>query len=125
MIRMTNVSLLPVPGQSLEEIIADTDDGLYLVTSRSWSIDDRRWGFRFGTEVAYEIRGGRLGRMYRNPTYSGVTPRFWAACDAVADERSYRLFGTPNCAKGMPPQAGFVGHGSSGARFRGVTVGGA
>lgn len=125
MIRMTNVSLLPVPGRSLDEIIADTDDGLYLVTSKSWSIDDRRWGFRFGTEVAYEIRDGRLGRMYKNPTYSGVTPRFWAGCDAVADERSYQLFGTPNCAKGMPPQAGFVGHGSSGARFRGVAVGGA
>ncbi len=123
MIRMTNVSLAPVPGMSLAEIVADTKDGLYLSTNKSWSIDDRRWGFRFGTEVAYEIKNGRIGRLYKNPTYSGVTPRFWGACDAVADERSYQLFGTPNCAKGMPPQAGFVGHGSSGARFRDVTVG--
>jgi TldD protein len=125
MIRMTNVSLQPVPGMALEEIVADTDDGLYLATNKSWSIDDRRWNFRFGTEVAYEIRHGRRGRLFKNATYSGITPRFWAGCDAVADERSYQLFGTPNCAKGMPPQAGFVGHGSSGARFRGVKVGSA
>jgi TldD protein len=39
-------------------------------TNRSWSIDDRRYNFQFGTEVGYEIRG-ELGRLLRNCTYTG------------------------------------------------------
>jgi len=123
LIRMTNVNLVPRDGMSLEDIIADTDDGLYLVTNRSWSIDDRRLNFQFATELAYEVKGGKLGRMLKNPTYTGITPEFWRSCDAVADARSYRMFGTPNCGKGEPGQVGHVGHGVSGARFRDVQVG--
>nr|WP_201784464.1 TldD/PmbA family protein [Nonomuraea pusilla] len=122
LIRMTNVNLMPVPGMSLEDIVADTDDGLYLTTNRSWSIDDRRWGFQFGTEIAYEIKGGRMGRIFRNPAYTGITPQFWRSCDAVADERSFVMYGNPNCAKGLPPQCVQVGHGCPGARFRGVRM---
>ncbi|MEV0974002.1 TldD/PmbA family protein [Microtetraspora glauca] len=123
LVRMTNVNLVPVPGMSLQDIVADTDDGLYLTQNRSWSIDDRRWNFQFGTEIAYEIKGGRLGRILKNPVYSGITPEFWRSCDAVADERSYVMYGNPNCAKGLPPQCVQVGHGTSGARFRGVRMG--
>ena len=123
LIRMTNINLLPKPGMSLEEIVADTDDGLYLTSNRSWSIDDRRLNFQFATEVAYEIKGGKLGRLYRNPTYTGITYEFWRSCDAVGDERSYRMLGTPNCGKGEPGQVGHVGHAVSGARFRNVRVG--
>ena len=123
LIRMTNINLLPKPGMSLDEIVADTDDGLYLASNRSWSIDDRRLNFQFATEVAYEIKGGKLGQLYRNPTYTGITYEFWRSCDAVGDERSYRMLGTPNCGKGEPGQAAHVGHGVSGARFRNVQVG--
>ena len=123
LIRMTNVSLLPRDGMTLAQIIEDTDDGLYLVTNRSWSIDDRRLNFQFATELAYEVKGGKLGRMLKNPTYTGITPEFWRSCDAVADASSYRMFGTPNCGKGEPGQVGHVGHGVSGARFRDVQVG--
>ncbi len=123
LIRMTNINLLPKPGMSLDEIIADTDDGLYLMTNRSWSIDDRRLNFQFATEVAYEIKGGRLGRLYKNPTYTGITYELWRSCDAVGDERSYEMLGTPNCGKGEPGQTGHVGHAVSGARFRNVQVG--
>jgi len=100
LIRMTNVNLLPQPGMSLDEIIVDTDDGLLLSSNRSWSIDDRRLNFQFATEMAREITGGRLGRLYRNATYTGITPEFWASCDAVGDERSWAMLGTPNCGKG-------------------------
>ncbi|MFM2105285.1 MAG: hypothetical protein RL338_317 [Chloroflexota bacterium] len=123
LIRMTNVSLVPRDGMSLGQIIESTDDGLYLVTNRSWSIDDRRLNFQFATEVAYEVKGGKIGRLLKNPTYTGITPEFWRSCDAVADASSYRMFGTPNCGKGEPGQVGFVGHGVSGARFRDVQVG--
>ncbi len=123
LIRMTNVNLLPKPGMSLEEIIADTDDGLFLAHNRSWSIDDRRLNFQFATEIGREIRGGRLGGLVKNPTYTGITYEFWRSCDAIGDERSYRMMGTPHCGKGEPPQGAHVGHGVSGARFRDVQVG--
>jgi TldD protein len=123
LIRMTNINLLPQPGMSFEQIIEDTDDGLYLVSNRSWSIDDRRLNFQFATEVAYEVKGGKLGRLLKNPTYTGITPQFWGSCDAVGDESSYRMLGTPNCGKGEPGQVGHVGHAVSGARFRDVQVG--
>ena len=123
LIRMTNVNLLPRDGLSLDDIVADTDDGLYLASNRSWSIDDRRLNFQFATEVAYEVKGGKLGRLFKNPTYTGITYEFWRSCDAVADARSYVMIGTPNCGKGEPGQIGHVGHGTSGARFRDVQVG--
>ncbi len=123
LIRMTNINLLPQPGMSLDEIVADTDDGLYLASNRSWSIDDRRLNFQFATEVAYEIKGGVRGRLFKNPTYTGITYEFWRSCDAVGDERSYVMLGTPNCGKGEPGQTGHVGHAVPGARFRDVQVG--
>jgi len=123
LIRMTNINLLPRPGMSLEDIVADTDDGLYLASNRSWSIDDRRLNFQFATEVAYEIKGGKKGRLFKNPTYTGITYEFWRSCDAVGDERSYVMLGTPNCGKGEPSQTGHVGHAVPGARFRDVQVG--
>jgi len=123
LIRMTNVNLLPKPGMSLEDIVADTDDGLYLASNRSWSIDDRRLNFQFATEIGWEVKNGKKGRMVKNPTYTGITYEFWRSLDAVGDESSYVMLGTPNCGKGEPGQGGHVGHACSGARFRNVQVG--
>jgi TldD protein len=123
LIRMTNINLLPVEGMSLDDIVADTDDGLYLAQCRSWSIDDRRLNFQFATEVAYEITGGKRGRLLKNPTYTGITYELWRSCDAIGDASSYRMLGTPNCGKGEPGQIGHIGHAVSGARFRDVQVG--
>jgi TldD protein len=123
LIRMTNINLLPVEGMSLDDIVADTDDGLYLAQCRSWSIDDRRLNFQFATEVGYEIKGGVKGRLVKNPTYTGITYELWRSCDAVGDASSYRMLGTPNCGKGEPGQVGHIGHAVSGARFRDVQVG--
>jgi TldD protein len=123
MIRMTNINLEPRPGMSFDDIIADTDDGLLLMSNRSWSIDDRRLNFQFGVELCREIKGGKLGQLYRDATYTGITPQFWGSCDMVADERSWELVGVTNCGKGQPGQGMHVGHGSSGARFRDVEVG--
>ncbi|MGH2369355.1 MAG: TldD/PmbA family protein [Chloroflexota bacterium] len=119
-IRMTNINLEPGEWR-LEDVIADTDDGLYLETNKSWSIDDRRLNFQFGTEWCREIKGGKLGAIYKNATYTGITPRFWGGCDAVC--REWQVWGTPNCGKGQPSQVAHVGHGAAAARFRNVQVG--
>ncbi len=121
-VRMTNINLLPGQG-TLEDLIADTREGLYLITNKSWSIDDRRLNFMFGTELAYEVKNGKLGAMVKNATYTGMTPKFWNSCDAVAGEKDWVLWGLTNCGKGQPSQVMHVGHGASPARFRKVQVG--
>jgi TldD protein len=122
LIRMTNINL--EPGEwTLEGMISDTDEGLFLSTNRSWSIDDKRINFQFGTEIGWEIKNGKLGDMVKNPTYTGITPQFWNSCDAVANRDYWLLWGTPNCGKGEPGQVAHVGHGTAPARFRNVLVG--
>jgi Predicted Zn-dependent proteases and their inactivated homologs len=123
LIRMTNVNLRPGAAGSLEDLIADTADGLFISTNHSWSIDDRRLNFQFGTEIGWLIRNGRLTQMVKNPTYTGITPRFWGSCDAICGPSEWRLWGVPNCGKGEPMQTHRVGHGAAPARFRGVQVG--
>lgn len=121
-IRMTNINL--EPGTSpLADIIADTKHGIFIDTNKSWSIDDLRLNFQFGCEVAYKIENGRLGRMLRNPLYTGATPDFWRSCDAVADRGSWQIWGLPNCGKGDPMQTMRVAHGAPAARFRNVEMG--
>ncbi len=122
LIRMTNVSLEP-GDWTLEDMIADTDEGIYMETNRSWSIDDKRLNFQFGTEIGREIKHGKLGDLIKNPTYTGITPRFWANCDAIAHRDYWVVWGTPNCGKGQPEQVAHTGHGASPARFRGIQVG--
>ncbi|MDQ3974002.1 MAG: TldD/PmbA family protein, partial [Actinomycetota bacterium] len=122
LIRMSNIHLEPGEG-SLEQLLEDTGRGVFMTTNRSWSIDDRRVNFQFGCEAAYEIDGGRLRRLYRNPTYTGRTTEFWGSCDAVAGPQEWRVYGTPNCGKGQPPQTARVAHGASPARFRAVQMG--
>ncbi|MBI3740436.1 MAG: TldD/PmbA family protein [Chloroflexi bacterium] len=121
-IRMTNVSLLPGTW-SADDLIASTDDGIWMETNRSWSIDDKRLNFQFGTEMGWEIKGGKKTRMLKNATYTGITPQFWGSCDAVANENAWIVWGTPNCGKGQPPQIAHTGHGAAPARFRGIRVG--
>ena len=122
LIRMTNISLLP-GSQSLEEVF--DGDGVYMETNRSWSIDDKRYNFQFGCEIAWEIRGGKRGRMLKNPSYSGISTEFWNSCTAIAGPERWVLWGTPNCGKGQPEQVMGTGHGASPARFRNVAIGSA
>ena len=122
MIRMCNLNLLPghVPFEALFDGIRD---GVYMESNRSWSIDDHRLNFQFGCQIGWEIKDGKRGRMLKNPTYAGVTPQFWNACDAIADADSWIAWGTPNCGKGEPMQTGRTAQAASPARFRNVQVG--
>jgi TldD protein len=122
-VRMTNVSLEPGTAGTLADLIADTERGLLIDTNRSWSIDDRRLHFQFEGEAGWEIEKGELGRLVRNPGYAGVTPRFWAGCDAVCSASEWQLNALLDCGKGEPGQTMHVSHGSAPARFRDVEVG--
>ena len=122
LIRMTNINLEP-GSHSLDRLIGEVANGVFLATNRSWSIDDRRLNFHFATEAGWEIKDGRLGRLLRDCSYTGRTPQFWSSCDAVGGPTEWRLFGITNCGKGEPGQDSHVGHGVSPARFRDVRVG--
>jgi len=120
LIRMTNINL--EPGDcSLEEMISDVTEGIFMDTNKSWSIDDKRLNFQFGCEIGWLIERGKLTKMVKNPTYTGITYEFWRNCDAIGKE--WELWGLPNCGKGEPMQTMHVGHGVPPARFRNVRVG--
>jgi TldD protein len=122
-IRMTNISLVPGDAGSLADIIADTDDGILMECNKSWSIDNLRYNFQFSTEIGWEVKGGKLGRMLKNCSYGGITPVFWNSCDAIGGLEDYVEWGLPNCGKGQPMQSMWTGHGAPPARFRNVQVG--
>jgi TldD protein len=125
-IRMTNISILPGEKPlTFDQLISGTDSGIYMQTNRSWSIDDKRYNFQFGCEIAWEIKGGKLGRMLKNPSYSGITTEFWNSMDSICSRDQWTLWGTPNCGKAQPMQTMGTGHGAAPARFRNVKVGSA
>jgi TldD protein len=123
LIRMTNVSLKP-GRQTLEEVF-DVDRAIYMETNKSWSIDDKRYNFQFGCEIAWEIRNGKRVRMLKNPSYSGISTEFWNSCAAISGPAHWTLWGTPNCGKGQPEQVMGTGHGASPSRFRNIKIGSA
>ena len=126
MIRMTNISIRPGEKPlTLEQLIGDTDDGVYMETNKSWSIDDKHYNFQFGCEIGWEIKKGKRTRMLKNPSYSGITTEFWNSMDAICSSDAWTLWGTPNCGKGQPQQVMGTGHGAAPARFRNIRVGSA
>lgn len=121
LIRMTNINILPGNGGTLDDLISEVDDGIFMSTNKSWSIDDKRKNFQFGCEIAWEIKKGKLGKMLKDPRYTGITPVFWGNLDAVGSE--WKVWGTPNCGKGQPGQTMRVGHGTAPTRFLNVSTG--
>ena len=117
----THVFLEPGEG-STDELLERMGDGYYIDDNRSWSIDSRRLSFQFGTEVAWEVRGGKRTRLVRDFSYGGVTPRFWGGVEAVAGAEEFRTFGMP-CGKGEPKQWGFLSHGAAPTLVRDVRIG--
>lgn len=125
-VRIPNLSLLPGSKPlSLEEIISDTDDGIYIEGMGSFSIDQMRCNFQFGGDAFWEIKNGKIVGMLKNVTYQAMTTDFWNSCDAVADERFWVKNGVLNCGKGDPMQVSQMTHGAAPARFRGIQVGAA
>lgn len=117
-IRITNLSLEPGTWD-FDALIADCEDGaIFMDCVKMWSIDQRRLNFQFTCEIAWEIQGGRLGRIFRNPTYQGRTPDFWGSCDAICSDAHWDLWGVSNCGKGNPMQTAEMSHGAAPARFR-------
>jgi TldD protein len=111
-VRMVNVSLEPGSGM-VDDLIENVDDGLYLETPSSWSLDDKRLNFHFSAEMCREIKGGKLGELRKGASFQGRTPQFWGSVQGVAGPDEWRLWGFASCAKGEPLQLCPVSHGAS------------
>jgi len=122
-VRITNINIEP-GDKSFEQLLAEIDEGIYMDTVKSWSIDDERRYFQFGCEIGWLIEGGKLTTPIKNPTYTGCTTDFWNKCSGIADKNSYRIWGTPNCGKGQPGQNARTAQGASPARFDNIEIGG-
>ena len=118
-VRMVNVSLEPGT-RPFEDVIGEVEDGLLLESPASYSLDDKRENFHFSAQVARLIRGGEVQGHVRGVGFQSLTPDFWGACDAVADD--WELHGFLTCAKGEPLQLMRVGHGAAHARFRDLPI---
>ena len=121
--RMPNVSLLPgAEDKTLEDLIAATDNGIYIVGRGSYSIDQQRYNFQFGGQVFYELKGGKITGMLKDVAYQSRTPDFWNAMDMIGGKSSYQMNGTFTDGKGQPGQVNAVSHGTPPARFKGINV---
>ncbi len=121
--RMPNVSLKPGPEKySIDNMIGDVEDGIYIIGRGSYSIDQQRYNFQFGGQLFYEIRNGEITEMIEDVAYQANTQEFWNACSRLCDERDYRLGGSFFDGKGQPGQVSPVSHGCPTARFDNVNV---
>jgi TldD protein len=121
--RMTNVNILPGSDGSLEDIIADTKDGVVLDNAVSWSIGSNREHFHFSTEIAWEVKDGKKTRVLKNPSYQGHTVEFYNSLSAVGDKSSWQVMQVDNCGKGEPNQIMQLAHGVPVIRFDNVITG--
>ncbi|MFK5924273.1 MAG: TldD/PmbA family protein [Verrucomicrobiota bacterium] len=122
--RMPNISLQPGADDSItaDTLISDVEDGIYIVGSGSWSIDQQRYNFQFTGQTFHKIKNGKLDGMYKDVAYQGNSVEFWNACDGLAGPSTYELGGAFNCGKGRPTQSAPVSHGAVPARFRQIQV---
>lgn len=121
--RMPNVSLEPGDKEVSEaDIIAATDDGVYVKGDGSFSIDHQRYNFQFSGQTFWEVKNGKITTQLRDLAYQANTPEFWKACDMLGGRATYQLGGAFNDGKGQPVQSNSVSHGCPIARFTGVNI---
>ena len=121
--RMPNVSLRPgTTPMTAADMIANVENGIYILGRGSFSIDQQRYNAQFGGTLFFEIKDGRITQPLEDVAYQIRTPEFWNACSAICDETDYRLFGSFFDGKGQPSQVSAVSHGSPTTRFDGINV---
>ena len=124
LVRMSNLYLEPDPEgpKNIEELIEETDEGIYGIGWKSHSIDDKRTNFQFAVQIAYEIKNGEIVAPLKNTLYQAATPEFWGGLDMMTKEWSIEGLG-PSCGKGAPHmQAMWVSHGGPHSRFKNVDI---
>jgi len=121
--RMPNVSLQAgTERMNAMDMIKNTEKGIYMLGRNSYSIDQQRYNFQFSSQLAFEIKNGKIAGMLRDAAYQSNTQEFWNSCTAICDKSDYRLGGSFFDGKGQPGQVSAVSHGCATTRFNGVNV---
>jgi len=126
-LRMPNVRL-EAGGKgspNVEQMIADTKDGVLIDGRGSYSIDQQRYNGQFGGNCFWEIKDGKRTRMVTDVTYNAITTDFWANLDLIGSQDTWQMFGTGGDAKGQPTQTNSISHGSPYIRIKKIMVGAA
>jgi TldD protein len=126
-LRMPNVRL-EAGGKgspNVEQMIADTKDGVLIDGRGSYSIDQQRYNGQFGGNCFWEIKNGKKTRMVTDVTYNAITTDFWANLDLIGSQETWKMFGTGGDAKGQPTQTNSISHGSPHIRIKKIMVGAA
>lgn len=105
LIRMRNTVILP-GSDKLADMIAGVDDGYLLLKTGNGQADSTT-EFMFGISLAYEIRGGRIGRALRDTTLSGSAIKVLQSVDAVSDDMHWNCSGY--CGKKQPMVVSMAG----------------
>jgi len=108
--------------RSAGDIIAEVDHGYHLVGHKIPSIAESRENFRISARKVYEIRGGRVERLYRDGGIMADSRDYLMKVDAVGAD--FRLYPISNCGKGQPMQSKKLGNGGPTMRSRAVITGG-
>jgi TldD protein len=99
---------------SLEEIIEDTRDGVFVVGGMTPTIDSRAYEWKISAKESYLISNGEITEMIRDAIISEVTPDFLISIDAIG--KNPQITVTPDCGKGSPIQTLPVGNGGPAMR---------
>jgi TldD protein len=121
LIRMSN-TVFAAGDREVADIVNEVDRGWYLIGHRTPSIAESRENFRISARKVYEIRDGRLGRLYRDGGIMADTREYLMNVDAVGTD--FRLYPIPNCGKGQPMQTKKLGNGGPTMRSRARLAGG-
>jgi TldD protein len=121
LIRMSN-TVFAAGEDDPRRIVADVENGYYLVGHRIPSIAESRENFRISARRVYEIRNGELGRLYRDGGITADSRDYLMSVDAVGTD--FRLYPIPNCGKGQPMQSKRLGNGGPTMRSRARLTGG-
>jgi TldD protein len=119
MVRMTNTYVLNGTTPA-DDIVADTDHGVYVAKLGGGSVNTATGDFVFGMTEAYLIEDGRITEPLREGNLIGNGPQVLRDIDLLGDDFSMGMPGT--CGKdgqGVP-----VGDGQPTLRVSALTVGG-
>ena len=128
MVRIPNLGLEPGKAEgshtaTLDEMIANTKEGILIDGIGSYSIDQQRRNFQFGGDAFWKVSDGKVVGMLKNVTYHSMTTDFWNSVDAIAPESELEQCGTNMCGKGEPMQIAQMTHACVPVRVRDIHVG--
>jgi TldD protein len=117
LVRMSNTYLQP-GDHSLEELIEDIKEGVYLKGSKGGEVDTARGVFQFNAEEGVLIENGELSRTVKDVSLSGSTLDILGRIDGVGDDFALHIGYCGKEAQSVP-----VGDGGPHIRTRALVGG--